>query len=67
MMPCAACGATVHLPDAVWLHLHPVDVVRRWYIRFEQASLEESAADARERAGDALAAIEARLKALQSD
>ena len=34
MVPCNYCGAKVYLPDDLWLRLHPVKKVQRWYVGF---------------------------------
>jgi len=41
LTPCEYCGADVYLPDAVWHQLHPVRVVRPFYVRFEGQSQRE--------------------------
>ncbi len=32
---CQYCTGDVHIPDAIWLRLHPVPKVREWWLRFE--------------------------------
>lgn len=34
MVPCGFCQTEVYLPDDLWLRLHPVKTVERWYIGF---------------------------------
>ncbi len=41
LTPCEHCGADVYLPDAVWHQLHPVRVVRPFYVRFEGVTRRE--------------------------
>jgi len=38
LSPCSFCGASVHLPDAVWRQLHPPRTVGPWTVRFEGES-----------------------------
>lgn len=38
LTPCGHCGTTVHIPDAVWLALHPPRTVHPWTVRFDGES-----------------------------
>jgi uncharacterized protein (DUF983 family) len=38
LTPCAHCGVTIHIPDAVWRALHPPRTVRPWVARFDGES-----------------------------
>jgi len=35
VVKCRFCAADVYLPDDLWRRLHPVRVVREWFVRFE--------------------------------
>jgi hypothetical protein len=58
ILACRYCTADVYLPDEVWRRLHPVETVRRWYMRFEgktrsELAREREAQEARRRRDDA--------------
>ena len=40
IMQCRYCQVDVYIPDPVWLRLHPVKTVRKWYMAFEGESPE---------------------------
>lgn len=45
IMSCRYCRADVYLPDEVWRRLHPVAIVKEWFIRFEGKTRTELAAE----------------------
>ena len=40
VIPCEYCDVDIYLPDAIWLRLHPVKVVRLWFVGFQGDYLE---------------------------
>lgn len=36
LMPCKYCESKVYLPDDLWLRLHPVEKVQRWWLAFNE-------------------------------
>ena len=34
LIPCTFCGASVYLPDDLWLRLHPAKTKARWFVGF---------------------------------
>jgi len=44
---CQYCKGEVHIPDAIWLRLHPVPKVREWWLRLEGKNRAQLDADRR--------------------
>jgi len=38
---CKFCGSEIYLPDDLWLRMHPVKTVGRWYLIFDEKALQE--------------------------
>lgn len=36
MIKCKSCGSEIYLPDDLWLRLHPVKTVQRWYLGIDE-------------------------------
>ena len=50
VVKCHFCTADVYLPDDLWKRLHPVRVIREWFVRFEgETSAQQEAARRRRR------------------
>ncbi len=41
MIVCKYCSSEVYLPDNLWLKLHPVKTISRWYLAFEEKTMNE--------------------------
>jgi len=41
MVVCKYCNSEVYLPDDLWLKLHPVKTIERWYLAFDEKTLSE--------------------------
>ena len=45
MITCKSCGSEIYLPDDLWLRLHPVKTVQRWYIGINEKISEDGMVD----------------------
>lgn len=39
MITCKYCSSEIYLPDALWLKLHPVKTIKRWYLLLDEAAI----------------------------
>ncbi len=41
MIKCKYCNSEIYLPDDLWLRLHPVKTMQRWYICFDEKKIND--------------------------
>ncbi len=67
VLPCHYCQSEVYIPDMVWRRLHPVKIVKPFFVRFEGPSKLQQENEKKRIADENTAAVKAANSAIQAE